>query len=145
MLGAFLKRAADGLQGQMAKIKNKDFAEAVMYGCAYIACADGEVEPAEKAKMARYIERSDLLAAFDRSWLIQVFNKAVEEFEFDPKMGADAALKEIGQVSDPEQKNLVMRVCVAIAGSDGQIEPQEVEALRQIARTLGLDPATYLD
>lgn len=137
----FLNRARDGLQEQLKKVANKEFAEACMAGAAMIAWADGQMEEAEKKKLAAYIERSPELSVFDRSHLIALFNRFSNEFEFDVDLGNAAAMKEIGQVRDPEQKLMLARVLMVIARADGEVEPAEEARLRKVFDRLGLTQA----
>jgi len=139
-----LERARAGLAGAVSQAKNKEFMEAAMAGCALVAAADGEIEDAEKAKMAKFIERSPELAAFDRTRMIAVFNKFADQIDFDFKMGKDAVLGEVREVPGDEQRILLMRLLVAIAGSDGEIEPAERKVLVEVARVLGLSPGEFI-
>lgn len=144
MFGNFLKSAKEGLDNIRSQVNNKEFMEAAMAGCALVAWADGEVSSAEKQKMSRFIEMSPMLQAFERSRLLDVFKKFDQQFEFDFGMGKDAAIKEIREVKEHEQRVLLVRLLVAIAGADGTVEPAEKKILSEIIRELGLTPAAYL-
>lgn len=143
MLGLFNKAKA-GLAEAVAKVKNKEFMEAAMAGCALIAAADGEIETTEKAKLAKFIERSPELAVFDRTLLIGTFNRFADQLDFDFFMGKDACMKEIRQIPGDEQKVLCLRLLVAIAGSDGEIEPAERKVIGEVAGALGLSVGEFL-
>lgn len=131
------------LDGHLKRFNNKDFMEALMAGCALVASADGQVEEQEKKKMSGFIQRMEQLQVFDRSLLINLFNKYVDELEFDFDFGKGNLMKELREVKGDEQKQLIMTVLVAIAKSDGEIEQDEVKVLREIISVFGLNPSDY--
>lgn len=144
MLSGLMQRLRSGLEEQAARFaRDAGFMKATMAACALMAAADGEIEEAEKKKTAGYIERSPDLKNFDRTECLRAFSAFAEELQFDFDMGKDSCLKAIGSVTDPEKANLVMRLAIAIARSDGEFEADEKRVAGEIAKRLGLPPHEY--
>ncbi|MCA1770595.1 MAG: tellurite resistance TerB family protein [Halomonas sp.] len=132
-------KARANLAAEVSKFKNRDFMEAVVSGCALVAAADGTVDASEKQKMAAFLERSEELKHFDIRQVIEVFNKAVGDFEFDHAIGKANALKTVGKVSGKDdQARILVRVVCAIGAADGDFDAEEKAVVREIAQELGL-------
>lgn len=147
MLG-WLKQNAEQARGlltaEASKFKNRAFMEAVVNGCALVAAADGEIDASEKQKMAGFIERAEELKHFEMRQVIEVFQKAAGDFEFDHGIGKASALKVIGKIKGiDDQSRLLVRVVCAIGAADGDFDPEEKAMVAEIARELGLDPAEF--
>lgn len=138
------EQARSRLAAETSKFKNRSFMEAVVSGCALVAAADGTIDSSEKQKMAGFMERAEELKHFDMRQVIEVFNKAASDFEFDHTIGKATALKTIGKIKgNDEQARLLVRVVCAIGAADGDFDPQEKAMVSEIARELGLDPAEF--
>lgn len=132
------------LSAEVSKYKNRTFMEAVVAGCALLAAADGEVKSEEKQKMAGFLQRADELKHFEMKDVIAVFNKTIEDFEFDQEIGKAEALKKIGKIkANEEQARLLVRVVCAIGAADGDFDDQEKAAAREICTELGLNPGDF--
>lgn len=137
-------KAREALTTEVSKFKNKNFMEATAAACALIAAADGEVSAAEKEKMAGFIKNSPELKVFDIADVIKAFNDSIAKLEFDLSIGKAEALKLIGKIkSNDGASRLLVRVACAIGASDGDFDPQEKTACRQICLELGLNPADF--
>jgi len=144
----WLKQNAEQARGKLtaeaAKFKNRGFMEAVVNGCALVAAADGSIDATEKQKMAGFIERADELKHFEMREVIEVFQKAASDFEFDHAIGKASALKVIGKIkTNEEQSRLLVRVVCAIGAADGDFDAEEKSMVTEIARELGLNPADF--
>jgi tellurite resistance protein TerB len=138
------EQARSKLTAEASKFKNRAFMEAVVNGCALVAAADGEIDASEKQKMAGFIERADELKHFEMRQVIEVFQKAAADFEFDHGIGKASALKVIGKIKGSEdQSRLLVRVICAIGAADGDFDVQEKAMVAEVARELGLDPAEF--
>lgn len=136
--------AREKLATEVTKFRNQEFLEAVVSGCALVAAADGSVSAEEKRKMAGFIQNSAELKVFDMSKVVAAFNTAVEKFEFDSEIGRAEALRTISKIGKkPEAARLLVRVCCAIGGADGNFDESERNACRTICRELGLSPADF--
>lgn len=132
------------LSAEVSKFKNRGFMEAVVSGCALVAAADGSIDASEKQKMAGFIERSEELKHFDMRQVIEVFQKAAGDFEFDHAIGKATALKTIGKIKgNDEQSRLLVRIVCAIGAADGDFDADERAVVKEIARELGLDPVEF--
>ncbi len=132
------------LSESVKRYKNKDFMDAVVAGCALVAAADGKFDASEKQKMAGYIGRSEELRIFDMNEVITRFNFHTSNFEFDHIIGKAEALKVIGKYkSDREGAKLLVGVCCAIGGADGDFDDDEKNMVREICRALDLPPADF--
>ncbi|OMF36878.1 Tellurite resistance TerB [Paenibacillus sp. FSL H8-0548] len=141
---SWLQNTKQGLTDQVKKLKNKDFLDAVVAGCAIVAGADGSIDAAEKQKMAGYIGRSEELSVFDMTLVINRFNHYVGNIEFDGMIGKQEALKAIAKYSGkPEIGRVIVGVCSAIGAADGDFDAKEQAAVRDICKTLGLDPSEF--
>ena len=139
-----ITKARANLTAEVSKFKNREFMEAVISGCAMIAAADGTIDASEKKKMADFIERSDELKHFDIRKVIEVFNKAAGDFEFDYHIGKTNALKTIGKIKGKDdQARVLVRVVCAIGAADGDFDDDEKAAVREIAQDLGLNPKEF--
>ncbi|MFK7893177.1 MAG: tellurite resistance TerB family protein [Granulosicoccus sp.] len=138
------EQARTKLTAEAAKFKNRAFMEAVVNGCALVAAADGNIESSEKQKMAGFIERAEELKHFEMSQVIEVFQKAASDFEFDHGIGKASALKVIAKIKgNEEQARLLIRVVCAIGAADGDFDTDEKAMVGEIARELGLNPADF--
>lgn len=138
------EQARSKLSAEASKFKNKAFMEAVVNGCALVAAADGNIEASEKQKMAGFIERAEELKHFEMRQIIEVFQKAASDFEFDHGIGKASALKVISKVKgNEEQSRLLVRVVCAIGAADGDFDAQEKAMVAEIAQELGLSPAEF--
>ena len=116
----------------------------MMAGCAYVAAADGKIEPEEKQKMANLVRNSSVTAVFDAGEAIKTFNGYAEKFEFDFQVGKSEALLAIAKVkNDSGVARLIIRGCIIIGGADGDFDAAEKAAVREICRELGQDPAEF--
>lgn len=138
------EQARSKLTAEASKFKNRAFMEAVVNGCALVAAADGNIDASEKQKMAGFIERASELQHFEMRQVIEVFQKAANDFEFDHGIGKASALKVIGKVKgNDEQSRLLVRVVCAIGAADGDFDAQEKAMVAEIVRELGLNAADF--
>lgn len=132
------------LKNEVTKVRNKEFLEGVVAGCALVAYADGVVKPEEKQKMMGFLRTSDVLSAFDTSDVIKLFEKFTDQFEFDPAIGEANALQAVSKVKKKEgEARLLVRVCCAIGASDGEFDNMERKVVSKICSELGLNPTDF--
>ncbi|KRF08130.1 Tellurite resistance TerB [Paenibacillus sp. Soil766] len=141
---SWLQNSKQGLTEQVKKFKNKDFMDAVVAGCTIVAAADGTIDSNEKQKMAGYMSRSEELKVFDMSDVIARFNHYVGNLEFDAMIGKQEALKSIAKFNNkPEIGRVIVGVCSAIGAADGDFDDKEKAAVRDICKSLGLNPSEF--
>ena len=106
--------------------------------------ADGNVSSAEKQKMMRFIENYEALSVFSSKDLIEAFQNAMTQIEFDKDLGEAKAYDAIRKMkSNDAAARLIMRLTIAIAGADGKFDDSEKRVARKIAMELGLSPADF--
>ncbi|WP_432560792.1 tellurite resistance TerB family protein [Kineococcus sp. SYSU DK003] len=136
--------AGDQLKTKVGQFKSKDFAEASMATCALIAAADGSIEPEERQKTAAFIASNDVLSIFNAGELRASFDKWCGKLTSDYDFGKIEALQAVGKLRNkPEQARAVVQVGVVIGGANGDFDPQEQRAVREVCQSAGIDPAEF--
>lgn len=139
-----LSAGRDELTNQVGRFKNRKFMEGTVAVCAHIAMASNGVGNEEKQKMVQFIKNSPELKVFDTYEVIEFFNKLVSGYEFDVDIGKGEAMKYIIALKgQPDAAQLALRVGIAVAKSDGDFDPQEQTAAREICSALGFAPADF--
>ncbi|MDM8537110.1 tellurite resistance TerB family protein [Desulfobacterales bacterium HSG17] len=129
---------------RIKKSKTKNFMEAVAAGSAMVAFADGMIRPEEISKLLDYVRLEESLKVFDSLEVIETFEKHIENFEFDSRVGREKALKAIQKIeTNSEEARLVVFVCCAIGSADDDFDNNQRLAVREICRVLGLNPEQF--
>lgn len=131
--------AANSMNSELKKFRSKDLLQAIVAGSTMIAYADGVVTAEEKQKLLGFVRSSEQLSVFDSDKVIESFTQYLARFEFDATIGAGEALQKIAAFKGKPEAELIVRVCLAIARADGNIDAKERQALGQICQSLGLD------
>jgi tellurite resistance protein TerB len=140
----WVKETSDSLSAEVKKFKSKNFLEATVAGCAIVAATDGVVSPEEKRKMIGFINQSDALKVFDNNETIKLFQKYTDAYDFDAEVGKAQALKAVAMMKKKnDEARLLIRVCCAIGSADGNFDAKEKDAVRDICRELGQNPADF--
>ena len=136
--------AGDQLKTRVGQFKTKDFAEASMATCALIAAADGSIDPEERQKTAAFIAGNDVLSVFNAGQLRESFDKWCSKLTSDYDFGKIEALQAVGKLrSKPEQARAVVQVGIVIGGADGDFDPNEKRAVREVCQSAGIDPSEF--
>lgn len=139
-----LKQKAGELKNEALKFKNKDFLNAAISGSVLISMADGHVSSEEKQKMMRFIENYEALSVFSSKDLIDAFQNAMTQIEFDKDLGEAKAYDAIRKMKGKDDAaRLIMRLIIAIAAADGNFDDSEQRVARKIAMELALNPADF--
>lgn len=133
----------DSLVQEMTRFRNQALMEAVLAGCALVSAADGSVSKAEKEKMVGFVRHSEALKSYDPGVVVDTFQKYIGKLEFDFAIGKIEALRVISAIKKPEERRLLVRVCCAIGGSDGNFDASERQVVREICQELALNPADF--
>lgn len=131
--------AANSMNSELKKFRSKDLLQAIVAGSTMIAYADGMVTAEEKQKLLGFVRSSEQLSVFESDKVIETFNQYLTRFDFDATIGTGEALQKIGAFKGKPEAELIVRVCLAIAKADGNIDDKERQALGQICQSLGLD------
>ncbi|MFT7401825.1 MAG: tellurite resistance protein TerB [Hydrogenophaga sp.] len=137
-------KAANSMNSELKKFRSKDLLQAIVAGSTMIAYADGVVSAEEKQKLLGFVRSSEQLSVFESDKVIESFTQYLSRFEFDVTIAAGEALQKIAAFRGKPEAELIVRVCLAIAKADGNIDMQEQQALGQICQSLGLDVKNYL-
>jgi len=139
-----LTKAKGDAMAAVQRVKDINVANAIMASAAATAMADGKLDDAEKAKIARHILRSEVLKQYKQSDLLAVFNEHVDNIKFDKGTGVAAALKVVAKVAgNAEKAAAVMLTSISIADAEGGIGDDEKVVLRKVATTLGVSLSDY--
>lgn len=123
---------------QVGRYKNKKFMQGTVAVCARIAVSSDGVSAEEKQKMMGFLRSSEEMKVFDTNEVIDFFNKLVSSFDFDMEIGKGETMKYILALKDqPEAAQLAVRVGIAVGKSDGNFDPDEQAAAREIIAALG--------
>lgn len=134
----------DLLVKEVQRFKNETFMQAIVAACAMVAAADNDVSDEEKEKMLGFIQRSDELKVFDIEEVVGFFNDMISNFQFDPAIGEAEALNFVIKIRDhPDQCELLIRVCIAIARSAGKLDESEKKAITELCKELNLNPDNF--
>ncbi|MNH06703.1 Tellurite resistance protein TerB [compost metagenome] len=129
----------------LGKLENRDLLQAVVYGCFYVAAADGEIEPAELDKIDRLLRNEPKLQGFGAE-LGNLIDKAKADFNEGGariiRMNAERELADLAHT--PTDAETVINFMLTIAEADGEIEPEEVAVLERAAAKLSLRLKDYL-
>ena len=131
--------AANSMNSELKKFRSKELLQAIVAGSTMIAYADGVVSAEEKQKLLGFVRSSEQLSVFESDKVIETFNQYLTRFDFDATIGTGEALQKIGAFKGKPEAELIVRVCLAIAKADGNIDAKERQALGQICQSLGLD------
>lgn len=139
-----LGNMSSNVQGQVAKFKNADFANASMALCAMIAAADGSIDAAERQKTAGFIKSNPVLSVFDAVQLKEKFDYFCGRLEADYDFGKIEAIQAVGKLRNkPDQARALIQVGVIIGAADGNFDVQEKAALREACQAVGIAPQEF--
>ncbi|MEB5698719.1 tellurite resistance TerB family protein [Klebsiella aerogenes] len=139
-----LTASREELVKQVGRFKNKKFMQGTVAVCARIAVSSDGVSAEEKQKMMGFLRSSEEMKVFDTNEVIDFFNKLVSSFDFDMEIGKGETMKYILALKDqPEAAQLAVRVGIAVGKSDGNFDPDEQAAAREIIAALGFSAEEF--
>ena len=129
----------------VAKLENRDLMQAAVYGCFYVAAADGDIEPSEIAKVESLLRNNPALSAFGIE-LSKAIDKAKSDFqEGGARIIRMNAERELGDLAhDPKSAETVLNFMLTVAEADGEIEEAEMPVLERAAGKMNLRLKDYL-
>lgn len=126
------------------KVQNKNVMEAIVAGALLTAAADGTIERAETDKLSKLLQANDLLDAFRGREITKTIAKYENILEADFGIGKKKMLDEIADIAEnDDHAQEVLLTMLAIAKSDGEVEPEEHAVIMEVCRTLRLDPKEF--
>lgn len=138
------KNSLSGLTEEFKKFKNKDILNSLMAACAYIAAADGSIDPEEKRKMIGLVKNSPLISVYGTDSAIKIFMEHADRFDFDFEIGKAEALRIISKHNhNHEIARLIIRAAIMIGKADGNFDDNEKAAVKTIIKELNEDPMNF--
>jgi tellurite resistance protein TerB len=132
------------LQTKVSQFKNKEFADATMAMCALIAAADGTIAPAERSKIAALITSNETLKIFPASELKTKFDFFCDKLIADYDFGRIEVIQTIAKnKSKVDQARAVIQIGIVIGGADGNFDEDEMRAVQEACRAVGLPPSEF--
>jgi tellurite resistance protein TerB len=144
MFGMFGRKARQAGK-ELAKIENRDLAQAAVYGCFFVASADGELEKEELDKVDRLLRNSPQLQHFGAE-LGNLVDRAKADFTEGGsriiRMNAERELRDLA--SNKPDAEVVLNFMLTVAEADGEIEDAEQKVLERAANCMDLRLQDYL-
>lgn len=143
MFGIFKKKAA-AAKVSMHKVENRDLMEAIVAGAILVAYADGDCSAEELKKLDGIITSNDNLKHFG-SEIGNTIDKYATMYENGVRVAKHKLMSEIKDIqAEEEQKIEMFLITIDIAEADGNIDEAEFSILKEIGKTLGLNPENYI-
>jgi tellurite resistance protein TerB len=135
-------RVAEQMKGKLAQYQNQDFRDACMGVCALVAMADGVLSDSERRKVIACIERTEALRHFSAASLRDIFTNFCELAKDDfTKVDVFKAVRKVAGNAD--QADMVVKIALIIAKSDGDFAAIEKDVICHIIAVLGLNENDY--
>lgn len=149
----FIDTLVNQFQDHLERRRNLPFLKACMAACAMVASADGDVSFAERVRVDQILETLNRLKVFDPHEGVNIFNDFTDAILANSRKGHGDALKfAIEGTPDPESRELLIRVCLAVSemntGPDGTIPMTEQVEIVSLCSQLGVearDCGLYID
>lgn len=143
MFGMFKKKAAAAAVA-VHKVENRDLMEAIVAGAILVAYADGDCSGDELSKLSGIIENNDNLKHFGSEIGVTI-DRFSSMYESGARLAKMKLMKELQDVNaDEEQKTEAFIIAIEIADADGDIDEKEMSVLKEIGKSLGLNPDNYI-
>lgn len=140
----FLKNLTHHYREQVARHKNLPFLKATMAASAVVSMSDGEITFDERMRVDQVLETLEALKVFDPHEGVNLFNGFVEALKESPETGHAAAVAAImAGANDPEKAELMIRICLALSESDGEVSLVEQIEIVTLCSLLGLDAKAF--
>jgi len=140
---AEVARQLSQLSAQLNEVARRDFLEAAMAACAFVAMSDGVLDPAEAEVLGAVREKVKELASFDAHESAELYREYLEALRADARSGRERALAAIRRVAgDADTGALLVQVCLTVAIADHSVSQHEYAAIGELSETLGLDLRT---
>jgi tellurite resistance protein TerB len=142
-LGKLFGKKTGEAKAQLNKLQNKDLMEATIGAALLVSAADGKIEDEELLKLQEIIEALPTMSHFG-SEIGQTIDRLSKLLKAGFVMGKVQIMREIADCKHSEQEaEDVLVTAITIASADGEVEPQEAEIIKEVAKKLGLNPANY--
>ena len=126
----------------MERQANRSFLEGVMAACALVASADGKISFGERVRVDQILQTLEKLRMFDPHEGVDIFNEYADLILDHPATGHETAFLAMEKIArEPENGNLMVRICVAVSEANGENRLADQIEIVTLCSRLGLDPA----
>ncbi len=137
-----LSRARAVIAEHVERFTNRDFLEAAMAASALVSQADGSVNFTEASTVDQALDAVHRLNVYDRNEATDLYRSYIDELTEEPEEARRRVFRAVERIADDEEAaRILIKICVAIGRSDDEFAESERRAVRDLARTLGLDPS----
>jgi tellurite resistance protein TerB len=144
IFGKAVKKKTSEISAEVAKKVNRDLVEAAVYGCFFIASADGELEESEIKKTQKLISNEPLMKGFGAELNNLIDSAEASYTEGGPRIIRRRAKQEMEDLAhDKEAADIVMTIIATVA-DEGGIGDAERAALTEAAGWMNLNVKEYL-
>lgn len=132
---------APGAGTPAAALHRDALLDAMVAGCAVIVHADGEAVPAERDRALMLVCSNPLLSAYPPDAVLRALKAHERAFREDAPAARVAALRQVELLAhEPGWARQVLNACLTLTGADGEMQPREITAIKQVRDALGLSP-----
>lgn len=144
IFGKGVKKKTTEISAEIAKKVNRDLVQAAVYGCFYVASADGELEESEIKKTQKLIANEPLMKGFGAELNSLIDAAEASYVDGGPRIIKRRAKDEMDDLAhDPEAADIVMTIICTVA-DEGGIGDAERAALTDAAGWMNLNIKDYL-
>lgn len=141
---ASVKNSTNELKDKALKFKNKDIMSAAVATSALVSAADGSIDSDEKQKMMAFIEHYDPLQVYNKVDVVTKFKEYCDLLDLDKDIFDASCMDAITKIKGNEQAiRFVIRMGIAIGGSDGTFDDAEKAVIRNICLSTGVSPQEF--
>ncbi|MCU1642160.1 MAG: Tellurite resistance TerB [Nocardia sp.] len=132
------------LLAQRNELRGSSFRDATMGICALIAAADGDIDPADRTRVAQLIGTDTVLQHFPTDELRNLFEDNCTRITLDPAFGRAYVMAQIAEATgNAVEARAAVQLGIMIGKVDGDLDAQEIAAVRDACRALRLDPVEF--
>jgi len=114
--------------------RNRELMDAVITTAAWVARADGKVDPAERSMLIEVLGNSGLLSLFSREEIMDAFERRVRQLR--TRGGAKHAFDSLERLAGRSPSRIVIEAGESVARADGRLDARELRILDLIRLAL---------
>lgn len=143
MFSLFKKKAKKAVN-EVKVMENRDQMEAMVGGCLLVAAADGTIDKSETDKLDKLLRSNPDMKHFG-SGITQTIARFTEQLEAGFRVGRLNIMREIEDIADDrDDAESVLVNVITVAEADGEIDPEELLIINEIAERLNLRAEDYI-
>jgi tellurite resistance protein TerB len=133
-----------GIVKSAKQVQKQNLLEAIIGASLLVAASDGDIEDEETKALTELLASNDSLKSFGKPAIQKIVDRYTAMLKAGFRVGKVKMMREIADIADSaEDAEEVFVTALTIAESDGEIEPKELEVLKEIGRALGVSLSTY--